>query len=276
MAKARQIRIGTSGYQYDHWRGIFYPEELPKKQWLAMYVCRFDTVEINNTFYHLPQASTFDHWRSQAPPGFCFALKYSRFGTHLKHLKDPPVHLKPFVENAERLKPYLGPILVQLPPQWGVDTARLEQFLAEAPSRLRWAIEFRHPSWLCEPVYRILREHKAALCIHDKLDHPRVVTAGWTYIRYHGGAEEGGNYSQEFLRAEAGRIRGYLDEGLDVYAYFNNDQHGHAFRNAADLHRLVGRAAGPRRTTIKSDRSQPPRKRGAVRSSEQRARHRHA
>jgi uncharacterized protein YecE (DUF72 family) len=264
MAKARQLRIGTSGYQYDHWGGIFYPHELPKSRWFSFFVSQFDTVEINSTFYHLPQPGTFDRWRSQAPPEFCFALKYSRFGTHLKHLKDPTTHLTPFVENALRLRPYLGPILVQLPPQWRVDAERLAEFLAAAPRRLRWAFEFRNTSWLCEPVYRILSDHKSALCIHDKFDHPRLLTAEWTYFRYHGGTEAAGNYSHDFLRGEARHIRKCLAAGVDVYAYFNNDQHGHAFRNAAELRRLVGKAAPARAAGLKTEKSRPPPRRPAA------------
>jgi uncharacterized protein YecE (DUF72 family) len=251
-----QVRVGTSGYQYDHWREIFYPQELPKKHWFPFYASRFDTVEINNTFYHLPQSSTFETWRAQAPAGFCFALKYSRFGSHLKHLKDPASHLQPF----------LGPILVQLPPQWRVAVDRLEQFLAAAPRRRQWAFEFRHPSWLCEPVYRILRRYKAALCIHDKLDHPRLLTANWTYLRYHGGSEEGGGYSAAFLKAQAAQIREYQAAGVDVFAYFNNDWQGHALRNAADLLRYMSNAARPARRRVRSGKSPRPAKRPAARS----------
>jgi len=195
MAKQAEIRIGTSGYQYDHWRGIFYPEKMAKKDWFTFFAAAFDTVEINNTFYHLPQAATFDAWRAQAPHGFCFALKYSRFGSHLKHLKDPASHLRPFLERAERLKPHLRPILVQLPPQWGVAADRLEEFLAAAPHRRRWAIEFRHPSWLCDTIYRILRKYGAALCIHDgRLD---VFALSWR--------ARGGRRLQRDLPAIAGR-----------------------------------------------------------------------
>lgn len=259
MAKQAEIRIGTSGYQYDHWRGIFYPEKMAKKDWFTFFAAAFDTVEINNTFYHLPQAVTFDAWRAQAPHGFCFALKYSRFGSHLKHLKDPASHLRPFLERAERLKPHLRPILVQLPLQWGVAADRLEEFLAAAPHRRRWAIEFRHPSWLCDTIYRILRKYGAALCIHDKFEHPRLLTAGWTYLRYHGGPEEGGGYSATFLQSQAAQIREYQAAGVDVFAYFNNDWQGHALRNAAALRRMLEDRAKPRRRRASEGGAKPKR-----------------
>lgn len=239
MTKAGRLRVGTSGYHYAHWRGVFYPEELREKEWLDYYVTRFDTVEINNTFYHLPTPEAFDHWREHAPVGFCYALKFSRYGSHIKRLKDPAQPIKMFLGRARRLKEFLGPILVQLPPRWGVNPERLAGFLRAAPRRCRWAFEFRDQSWLCEEVYALLRAHDAALCIHDMLaDHPRKLTAHWTYLRFHG-TNYSGCYSRQALAREAEWIRGYLKEGLDVYAYFNNDAEGYAPRNALDLLRFV-------------------------------------
>lgn len=233
------LRIGTSGYQYDHWKGVFYPEDIPKDRWFDHYAQHFDTVEINNTFYQLPQESTFDSWHEQAPAGFCYALKFSRYGSHLKRLKDPRGPIDKFVQRAERLKSFLGPILVQLPPHWNVNAQRLTAFLEAAPKRYRWAIEFRDPSWLCDEIYAILQEHQAALCVHDMIeDHPRRMTGDWTYLRFHGDHYTG-SYSHQFLTAEAQRIREYLAEGLDVFAYFNNDQHGYAVQNAVDLKRYL-------------------------------------
>ena len=234
-----ELRIGTSGYQYDHWKGLFYPEPLPKRSWLAFLSERFDTVEINNTFYHLPSGKTFDTWRDTAPAGFRFALKYSRYGSHLKHLKDPQDHVPAFLERARRLGDCLGPILVQLPPSWKIDLGRLAGFLRAAPRRQRWAVEFRNTTWLCEETYSVLRASKAALCIHDMIEnHPRAVTADWVYLRYHG--RDGGDYPHQALAAEAARIREYLARGLDVFAYFNNDACGYALSNAVDLKRYVG------------------------------------
>ena len=234
-----RLRIGTSGYQYEHWRGVFYPEDLPKKHWFAHYAEHFDTVEINNTFYRLPATTTFETWREQAPQGFCYALKYSRYATHLKHLKDPQEPIKSFLECASRLDECRGPILVQLPPHWNVDVERLTGFLQATPSHDRWAIEVRDPRWLCDEVYAILSAHNAALCIHDMIEgHPRRLTADWVYWRCHG-VHDGGSYTHQALTAQAKDIKQYLANGLDVFVYFNNDAHGYAVQNAADLRHYV-------------------------------------
>lgn len=234
-----RFRVGTSGYQYKHWKGILYPPQLPQRQWFARYTELFDTVEINNSFYRVPDAAVFDAWRKAAPPGFCYALKFSRYGSHRKKLLDAPDTIAYFMERAGRLKGTLGPILVQLPPRWKINLERLDLFLKAAPKRRRWAIEFRDESWLTDETYKLLRKHKAALCIHDMIpDHPWVVTTRWTYLRYHG-VRYAGNYSNEFLSREAQRIRHCLSQGTDVYAYFNNDIGGHAIWNARDLGKLV-------------------------------------
>lgn len=233
------LRIGTSGYQYDHWRGVLYPEDLPKIHWLERYAEEFNTVEINNTFYGLPAPETFDNWREAVPEGFQYVLKFSRYGSHLKKLKDPDGTIRTFMERARRLKQKLGPVLVQLPPNWRANPERLQAFLRTAPSDQRWAVEFRDPSWLCEQVYDVLREHGAALCIHDMIpDHPQVVTAHWVYLRFHGEGD-GGDYDQRTLAGAAERINTHLDENRDVYAYFNNDAHGYAVENAKALEQHV-------------------------------------
>jgi uncharacterized protein YecE (DUF72 family) len=237
-----ECRIGTSGYQYDHWRGVFYPEDLPKTNWLSFYTRHFDTVEINNTFYRLPGAETFDNWRKRAPRGFCYSLKFSRYGSHVKRLKEPQGSVGLFVDRAKRLRDTLGPILVQLPPNWAVNAERLAMFLEAAPAKYRWAIEFRDSSWLCEEIYTILRTHKVALCIHDMIvDHPRQITADWVYLRFHGN-RYCGSYTRKELQAEAKQIKTYLTQGLDVFAYFNNDEQGFAVRNAMELKRYVQQA----------------------------------
>lgn len=234
-----RLRVGTSGYHYEHWRGCFYPIDLPKRAWLGHYAARFDTVEIDSTFYRLPAAGTFDGWRERVPAGFCFALKFSRYGSHLKRLRAPRSSIRSFLERAVRLGAHLGPILVQLPPHWRADAARLAAFLDAASGTQRWAVEFRDPSWLCEPVYRVLRAHGAALCVHDLIaDHPREITADWVYLRFHG-TGYAGSYSPQALAAQARHIRRYLRQGLDVYAYFNNDAEGWAVANALDLRRYV-------------------------------------
>jgi uncharacterized protein YecE (DUF72 family) len=235
--KKGTLRIGTSGYQYDHWKGVFYPEDLPKRSWFAYYAAHFDTVEINNTFYRLPQGHTFAAWRKQTPPGFCYALKFSRYASHFKRLKDPHEPIERFLERASRLQEFLGPILVQLPPRWNADVNRLADFLTVAPGTARWAVEFRDPRWLCEEIYTLLRRHNAALCIHDLIpDHPHDITADWVYLRFHG-VSHGGNYPPQVLTALAREIAQYLADGLDVFAYFNNDASGYAVRNAIALRR---------------------------------------
>ncbi len=234
-AKPGRARIGTSGYQYDHWKGVFYPDDIKKQDWFTFYARHFDTVEINNTFYNLPSEHTFEQWRKQAPENFCYTLKFSRYGTHLKHLKDPEDSIGTFLAHATRLGDLMGPILVQLRPNWKVNAERLRTFLKTAPDKYRWAVEFRDESWLCEEIFSILEEHNAALCVHDMIeDHPKRVTADWVYLRFHG-EQYAGSYSESALRNVAERIRKHLDDGRDVYAYFNNDAEGAAAHNAQDL-----------------------------------------
>ena len=234
-----QFHIGTSGYQYDHWRGVFYPEDIPKTRWFDHYASQFDTVEINNTFYNLPKPKTFDDWREQSPEGFLYVLKFSRYGSHMKRLKDPEGPIEKFLEGAKRLRKRLGPILVQLPPNWNVNAERLKGFLDTAPSEYRWVIEFRDPSWLCQDVYDLLRDRNAALCVHDMIeDHPREVTADFVYLRFHG-ENYATKYTHQALSVTAQRVRDRLAEGLDVFVYFNNDAHGYAVENALDLKRYL-------------------------------------
>jgi uncharacterized protein YecE (DUF72 family) len=212
---------------------------MPSKEWFGYYARHFDTVELNNTFYRLPPEGSFDLWRQGAPDGFCFAVKFSRYGTHMLKLKNPAEPIERLLSRAKRLKEHLGPMLVQLPPKWDINVPRLAEFLKAAPRRQRWAIEFRDVRWLTQETYAVLRAHKAALCIHDMIpDHPREITADWVYMRFHGGRYDG-NYSDDALSVYAGEIIGHLKSGLDVYAYFNNDLHGHALHNAATLKKLV-------------------------------------
>ncbi len=157
-------RIGTSGFHYKHWKGVFYPENLSSKQWFAYYSSRFDTVELNNTFYRLPPESYFDAWRASAPKGFCFAVKFSRYGSHVMKLKNAEDTIRRFTERAERLADHLAPILVQLPPKWDVNVERLRDFLAAAPRRHRWTVEFRDPRWLINEVVRRPASLIAPLC----------------------------------------------------------------------------------------------------------------
>lgn len=235
------LRTGTSGYQYDHWKKRFYPEDVAKKDWFDFYARRFDSVEINNTFYSLPKAETFEQWRRSAPEGFQYSLKFNRYGSHIKKLKDPDQTIPTFLEMAEKLDSRLGPILVQLPPRWRPNPERLNAFLNEAPRRHRWVIELRDPAWLVDDIYAVLREHGAALCIHDMIDdHPRNLTTDWTYLRFHGN-QYAGSYSPQYLSARADWIADQLRQGHDVFAYFNNDEDAHAPHNARDLKRYVDR-----------------------------------
>jgi uncharacterized protein YecE (DUF72 family) len=234
------FRCGCSGYQYDHWRGVLYDGDLPKSQWFDRYADVFDTVEINNTFYHLPKASTFKSWSQAGSDDFLYVLKFSRYGTHMKKLKDPEDTIGLFLERAEIIGERLGPILVQLPPNWRANVDRLGAFLDAAPDRHRWAVEFRNPDWLQPAVFEVLRNHNAALCIHDLIDeHPWEVTADWLYLRFHGPAGGDTGYSHQALTGSAGKINNERHEGRDVYAYFNNDVGGHAVRDAQDLRRYV-------------------------------------
>jgi uncharacterized protein YecE (DUF72 family) len=243
--------IGTSGWTYSGWRGSFYPEDLPSREFLAFYAREFDSTEVNYSFYHLPRPSTYEKWASLVADSFVFALKASRFITHVKRLRDTREAWTTFVRNALALGSHLGPILLQCPPSFRCDRRRLAAFLSLAQDsvagspRLRLAFEFRHDSWFTEEIYKLLRRHDAALCIADSPKYPRrdVLTGSFVYLRFHGRTELfASNYTDEELAEEAGPIRRYLHDGLDVYAYFNNDAEGHAVGNARMLRRLV---AGP-------------------------------
>jgi uncharacterized protein YecE (DUF72 family) len=224
---------------------VIYPESLRQREWFGYYAAEFDTVEINNTFYRLPAASTVDGWAAQAPPGFCFAVKVGQFGSHRRKLRDAAPGLPRHLERVERLGAHLGPNLVQLPPRWKRNPARLDELLEVAPRRLRWAVEGRDPSWLHDEVFQVLARHGAALCVHDLLaDHPWERTAPWTYVRFHGPHAlvdpYRGRYGGRRLRPVAERLAAWRSEGTDVYAYFNNDFEGHAVVDAEWLRtRLV-------------------------------------
>ena len=239
-----KIFIGTSGWHYKHWRGNFYPTDLTNQEWLQFYATKFNTVEINNSFYHLPARSSFDSWRQTVPRSFVFAVKGSRFTTHMKKLKDPKSSTRKFFAGAERLKNKLGPILFQLPPHWRVDLVRLNEFLKAMPKGHRYAFEFRDESWLIEEVYEVLKRHNAALCIHDLggRQSPLEITADFAYVRFHGPTEArySGSYSGKALRSWAVRIKEWRMASKSVYAYFNNDVGGCAPRNAEELKQRLG------------------------------------
>jgi uncharacterized protein YecE (DUF72 family) len=246
-----EVRIGTSGWHYQHWRGNFYPADLPPSKMLDYYVRHFDSVEINNSFYRLPKPGMFAAWRQATPAGFLFAVKASRFVTHNKKLKDPENALNNLLPRAAELGDRLGPILFQLPPRWRCNADRLAEMLAILPRELKYAFEFREPSWLCEDIFQILRRYNAAFCIFELAGYhaPLELTADWTYVRLHGpGGKYQGSYSDRKLGDWAGRIAEWSRALRHIYVYFDNDQAGYAARNALVLQRLVearkaGRAA---------------------------------
>ena len=244
--RSRPVRIGLSGWNYGHWRnGVFYPSRLPASRWLEFYAERFDTVEVNSTFYRLPRRDAVARWLEQTPDGFLFAIKASRYLTHVKRLRDLGPGLERFLERIEPLlgTPKLGPLLWQLPPTFRRDDERLAGALARLPRELRHCVEFRDPSWFVEDTYALLREHGVALAIGDR---PQVnafqaheLTAGWTYVRFHGGTRgRRGNYSDSELQEWAERLRGW-SRTHDVFAYFNNDWEGFAPKNAVLLKRFL-------------------------------------
>ena len=241
----RQVRVGCSGWQYKHWRGDFYPGDLPQSQWFAHYAHTFDTVEINNSFYRLPKGETFAKWREQARPGFLYAVKASRFLTHMKKLKDPEEPISRFFDRASHLGPRFGPVLYQLPPRWPLNLERFEHFLAALPRRRWQTIEFRETSWYDERVFELLRRYKVALCLHDMQGSAtgKMVVGPFIYVRFHHGTVKyGGRYEDNRLDDWADWLAQRSREGLDVFAYFNNDMGGHAPRDAVRLReRLAAR-----------------------------------
>lgn len=237
------IRIGTSGFSYEHWRGVFYPEQLPRPQWLNYYCARFDTLELDNPFYRLPSRATVRDWAVRAPAGFIYSVKASRYITHLKKLNDVVEPLARMLEHYRLLGDKLGPILFQFPPNWRRNTPRLQSLLDRLPSSLAFAFEFRHGSWLHEETYAALAAAGAALCVADSPSYPRSVriTAPFTFIRMHGGTVlYGSEYSDEELQQWAARISGFAESGTDVFVYFNNDADGFAITNARRLKELLG------------------------------------
>ena len=238
-----RARVGCSGWQYKHWRGDFYPSNLRQVRWFEHYASIFDTVEINNTFYRLPERATFAAWARRAPPGFTFAVKASRFLTHMKKLKDPEEPIDRLFSRMRPLRTHQGPVLYQLPPGWRVDHTRFEHFLDVLPRNVRHAIEFREPSWYDPAVLDLMKRRGVALCLHDMPGSAtgQDVTAPFIYVRFHGASSRyGGSYPDERLRNWAEWLNQRRDQGCDVYTYFNNDIGGHAPRNALTLRRMLG------------------------------------
>jgi uncharacterized protein YecE (DUF72 family) len=239
-----EVRIGTSGWSYDHWEHVLYPPGLPSRERLGRYVAAFDTVELNASFYRWPGTATFASWRRRLPAGFRLSVKAPRGLTHAKRLHAPEVWAERIAACWHELGDRRGALLVQLHPGHERDDARLGYFLGRLPSWIRVAVEFRHPSWVDERVFGLLAEHGAAYCVMSGARLPCVLrtTTSWAYVRLHGPDPDhlyGGSYSEQDLRWWADRIGEWRAAGQEVYAYFNNDGHGHAVRNARRLAELL-------------------------------------
>ena len=233
-----ELWVGTSGYVYPHWRrGVFYPEGLRQREELGWYADRFRTVELNNPFYRLPAPESFDRWRDAVADDFVFAVKASRYISHIRRLREAAEPLALFLERAGRLGPKLGPILFQLPPTFHADPGLLRRFLGELPAGHRWVVEFRHPSWHTREAYDVLADRGVALCIPvgGRVRPDLVTTAPFVYVRMHAGEAPGGGFTTGQLDWWAGRLRALGKAGKDRYVYFNNDPGGHAPRDARAL-----------------------------------------
>jgi uncharacterized protein YecE (DUF72 family) len=244
-AKLAQIRIGCSGWMYSHWRGAFYPQKLTVRNWFAFYAEHFDTVEINNSFYRLPKAETFDTWRVQAPPGFAYAVKANRFLTQAKKLKDCEEPLERMMSPFRHLQPALGPILYQLPPRFRLNLERLERFLELIPRDITNVFEFRDKSWFVDDVFTLLDRHGASFCAHDMpgLETPRLASGSVAYVRFHGGeGKYWGRYSDERLLDWADWMFDQARQSRSVWAYFNNDIDAHAVQDALTLKAMIAQS----------------------------------
>jgi uncharacterized protein YecE (DUF72 family) len=243
-AGGRTYRIGCSGWNYASWRhGVFYPERLPERLWLQHYAQHFDTVEVNATFYRLPTVKAVQGWVDQTPADFVFAIKMSRYVTHVKRLRDLPPSLELFYSRLEPLvrSEKLGPVLWQLPPTFRRDDERLAEALRALPPG-RHAFEFRHASWFAPEVMELLRRHEVALVIGDRPEvhsfQTHELTTDWTFVRFHSGTRgRRGNYSESELREWAGRLRSW--PAAEAFVYFNNDWEGFAPHNALRLKKLL-------------------------------------
>jgi uncharacterized protein YecE (DUF72 family) len=236
-----QIRIGTSGWNYPHWKEIFYPTDCPKSKWLEYYTRHFDTVELNATFYRQPKVKTFENWYLRAPENFLWAVKANRYITHIRRLKEPQESLGRFYEGISVLKEKLGPILFQLPPSLSYDEDVFQQFCKYLDPAHRYTLEVRNPAWIDDRLFAILEEHNMAFCIADTADrfpYQEAVTTDFVYIRLHGSQKlYASEYSEEELKNWAKKIKKW---GKETYVYFDNDFSGYAVKNAKRLRELLG------------------------------------
>jgi uncharacterized protein YecE (DUF72 family) len=245
MRKKGRIRVGTSGWSYGHWKGPFYPEHTPNAKMLSFYVQQFGAVEINSSFYHLPPRKTFENWRDRSPDNFIFAVKASRFITHVKRLTDSAEAVDRFFDRACGLGEKIGPVLFQLPPGLKMDPEKLRTFLLLLRTDRRYSFEFRNHEWFHPEIYSLLSEFGAAFCIYElnASISPLQITADFVYLRLHGPeGKYAGRYSMEQLRAWHERCEQWAGQSKEVFCYFDNDQNGYAALNALELQRLVSRA----------------------------------
>jgi uncharacterized protein YecE (DUF72 family) len=234
--------VGCSGWHYEHWRGLYYPQDLPRSKWLSFYARQFNTVELNNSFYRVPSEKAFTTWRESTPENFVFAVKMSRYVTHIKRLRNLGPAVENFLARAGLLGGMLGPLLYQLPPGMKRNDELLQNFLSLLPPKYRHAIEFRHKSWIGEAVFDILRRHNIGLCVFDMpgFSCPLAITSDFAYVRFHGSE---GLYSSCYSDAELSRWAeriARLSQNVEAsYIYFNNDAEAFAVKNAMTLRNLL-------------------------------------
>ena len=242
MKRKCRFHIGTSGWNYEHWKEIFYPENLKQSEWLQFYSKKSKTVEINNSFYNLPKEKTFDIWRNTVPKEFIFSIKASRFITHMKKLNEPENSTKKFFQRIKVLKDTAGPVLFQLPPRWHFNEERLKNFLKVLPKKYKYAFEFRDETWWNNTTYEILKNKNAAYCIFElgEQKSPKEITADFIYIRLHGPKEKYcGNYNKKTLDYWADAFSRWAENVSDIYCYFDNDAGGFAIKNAIELNEIL-------------------------------------
>ena len=247
-SKKGKLYLGTCGWSYKDWGdGVFYPPDLKQSKWLEYYCKQFKTIEINNTFYHLPPKETFASWGKTASEDFTFSVKVNRFITHIKKLQSPEVILKGFLENISGLGKKLGPILFQFPPFWGISIERLKELFEYLKKQkiipnIQTAFEFRDKTWLDNETTELLKENNASLSLADgtELEVSDPIPTGFIYMKRHGAKSMSDFcYNDEALKSDSEKIRKWLAEGRNVYVYFNNDVKGFAVKNAKTLLELV-------------------------------------